>query len=341
MDSRVNSSGRTSLKRKLKATASIAEDDFQAIADIDKNAKPPGPANIQELEEWPMMQLESVDSKPKLAHRFLTLLKHGTLNTTDYSGADCPREMDYQLSLAMAKKYGLPEPPRFSFVRACDNDHLPQKVLLQVAKKLDGCRTCVSPDILSVLDKDTRQFLDEMEPPLEMRTSDKLEDRVQAAQMYSQMLDWLMANRARIITDDATFPCLVHERTMCKLGPCGRDQLLDEDDRVLKLNWAGTTCKGWSSVGDSGGFCDASEKTHAVFVTQRVRMAELNTEDGFFGECTVKYPVEVKLGLPLQPWMHVVWVKVDAAKLGYGTKRPRCLSFGSNRNRRWWVNKCP
>ena len=127
MDSRVNSSGRTSLKRKLKATVSIAEDDFQAIADIDKNAKPPGPANIQELEEWPMMQLGSVDSRPKLVRRFLTLLKHGTLNTTDYSGADCPREMDYQLSLAMAKKYGLPEPPRFSFVRACDNGHLPSE----------------------------------------------------------------------------------------------------------------------------------------------------------------------------------------------------------------------
>jgi hypothetical protein len=325
-------------KRKLRATPSGEDDDFEAIADIDKNTKPPGPTNAQELEDWPMMQLLSVDSKPglQLAQRFMTLLKYGTLNTTDYSGADCPREMDYQLSLAMAKKYGLPEPPRFSFVRACDNDHLPQKVLLQAAKKLDKCRTCVSPDILSVLDKDTRKFLDEMEPPLEMRTSDKEADRVHASKMYSQMLDWLMANRARIIPEDASFPCMVHEQ-QCKLEPSGREIQMDDDDRVLKLNWAGTTCKGWSTVGDSGGFCDASEKIHAVFVTQRARMAELNKEDGFFGECTSKYPVDIKLGVPLEPWMHVVWIKVDAAKLGFPSKRPRCLSFGANRNRRWWV----
>ena len=122
------------------------EDDFRALAAIDDNTKKqsPGPSTYEELENWPLWNLQCLDSRPELAANFLKMVMHGTLNTKDYSGLDCPREVGHQLSLAIAKKLGLDERPRFSFVRACDNSRLPQDVLIQLSKKLDGGRTCVS-----------------------------------------------------------------------------------------------------------------------------------------------------------------------------------------------------
>jgi hypothetical protein len=319
------------------------EDDFRALAAIDDNTKKqsPGPSTYEELENWPLWNLQCLDSRPELAANFLKMVMPGTLNTTGYSGLDCPREVGHQLSLAIAKKFGLDERPRFSFVRACDNSRLPQDVLIQLSKK-SYC-ICVSPDILGSLTVDMQKFLEALEPSAALRTSERSEDRMQAASMYQTMLDWLITNREWLFPADATFPCLVHVRNgisnRCRLDPCGRDPLLDEHDSTLVFNWGGTTCHGWSSVGDSGGFCDASEKTQAVFVTQRVRMAELNKEDGFFGEWTVKYPVEIKLAIPISPWMFAVWIKADACKMGWPNKRHRMLSFGGCRNRQALVVK--
>ena len=332
-------------KRIFRPTGSGEEDDFQILAAIvnDTKKQSPGPSTYEELENWPLWNLQCLDARPELAANFLQMVMQGSLNTTDYSGIDCPREVGHQLSLAIAKRKGLDEGPRFSFVRGCDNSRLPQDVLIQLSKKLDGGRSCVSPDILASLSDDTQKFLEEMEPPAALRTSERSEDRMQAATMYQTLLEWLITNREWLFPADATFPCLVHVRNgirnRCRLDPCGRDPLLDEDDSVLVFNWGGTTCHGWSSVGDSGGFAHASEKAHAVFLTQRIRMVELKKEHGFWGECTVRYPVQVKLAIPLSPWMFAVWIKADACKMGWPNKRPRMLSFGGDRNRQALVVK--
>ena len=54
------------------------------------------------------------------------------------------------------------------------------------------------------------------------------------------------------------------------------------DSNALRLNWAGTTCTGWSSVGLQEGFTHVSERTRNVWLLQRVVAAERNMEDGFF-----------------------------------------------------------
>ena len=332
-----NSAGK---RRRTARTVLTDESDFDIMVDIER-ANPyqkkmtAGPSTMQELDDWPTWMLNAMDCKPALLQRMMDILRPGTLNTTDYSGTDCPREMAYQLSMALAKKYNMSESPRFAFVRSCDNAALPQKVLKQIAESLDGGRTCLSPDIMSPLDNDTLQFLDAMEPSVELRTSDLHEDRMKASTTYADMLEWLMSNRARLFPNDVTCECLVHPGGKCKLDASGRDNFLDRLPNVLKINWSGTTCKGWSSLGDQGRFCDMSEKTHAVWLTQRARMSELGHEDGFFGECTLRYPVEIKLAIPLEPWMHVVWIKVGPEKLGFPEKRMRVHSFGAGRKRHW------
>eukprot|EP00974_Lingulodinium_polyedra_P001908 180105-Lingulodinium_polyedra.AAC.1 len=66
-------------------------------------------------------------------------------------------------------------------------------------------------------------------------------------------------------------------------------------------------------------------------------MAEIGLEDGFFQECTQRYPTEQNLAVPLQPWHRVIWVHWGPEQQGIPSRRQRVFSFAVVRERFAWV----
>ena len=112
-----------------------------------------------------------------------------------------------------------------------------------------------------------------------------------SAASYRSMERYLMENRHTIFPNATTDWCVVHNRR-CSLFP---ESCQPDDDQLqpLVMNFAGTTCRGWSAAGKSRHFSDPSERPHAVWVTERRYRAEELQEALFFSECTPRYPVEV------------------------------------------------
>ena len=75
--------------------------------------------------------------------------------------------------------------------------------------------------------------------------------------------------------------CIIHDKCCC-IHSAFKD---GDDPSGLRLNWAGTSCIGWSSVGEGARFSHESELVHATWMAQRVKLSELNLEHGFFQDC--------------------------------------------------------
>ena len=111
--------------------------------------------------------------------------------------------------------------------------------------------------------------MNEIDPRPQLRKPKEFEQNVVAAEMYTQVADWLLANRETFFPADAAGPGLVHPKKKCHLSALGRFDGIS-DVKVLKFNHSGTIC-----------FCDVSEKIHALWLTQRMRLMELDLESGF------------------------------------------------------------
>ena len=159
-----------------------------------------------------------------------------------------------------------------------------QCILKQIAQTEVDDEPCVLCDINSRLPKHALSWLDAAMPSPE----DSAES---SAASYRSMERYLMENRHTIFPNATTDWCVVHNRR-CSLFP---ESCQPDDDQLqpLVMNFAGTTCRGWSSAGKSRHFSDPSERPHAVWVTERRYRAEELQEALFFSECTPRYPVEV------------------------------------------------
>ena len=139
---------------------------------------------------------------------------------------------------------------------------------------------------------------------------------------YAHLSDLVWQSREEYYPPHATAPCLIHGGR-CPLFKSRRTPL------TLSFNWAGTICKGWSTVGDQQRFGDPSERPHASYVAQRAQAAKGGYEDAFFQECVKNYPIVQKLVLPLQDTHHMVYVISEPRKVnGFPSRRPRRLSAG-------------
>ena len=112
----------------------------------------------------------------------------------------------------------------------------------------------------------------------------------EASRAYSTMASWLMENRGMLLRKSY---CVKHQ-SYCNLSTEGEAGTAD----MLKVHFAGTTCKGWSSVGQKRYFGDKSEEPHAIWLAHR--RVEGEREDGccedlVISECTVRYPSEAQL----------------------------------------------
>ena len=291
---------------------------------------PAGPTTVRELFQWPATVLEQIATRPGCKDRMLRNIVNGVLNTTDYSGVDCPREICYQLGAAMQKIWNIH--PSMRFLRSCDNGVIQQKVLTWISNELDGGKSCVFSELESVLDTATKEVLDAMEPTEEHRSSNDPDVREATVAAYQDIKAVLYQNRKRLFKSTAEAYCIQHQDCRCPLLPADFN-----DTTKLRLNWSGTTCVGWSAVGHQKGHADASERDHHVWTAQRVALAEEGKEDGFFQECTVRYPVEEHLANSLEDTHRVVWVRWGPELQGIPARRPRLFSFGMARNRLVWV----
>lgn len=323
----------------------LVEDDFAVLQQMPKrpprdqssSALPAGPQSLADIMDWPSSLVTTT-----LAHvgtsgvdRLRNLLKHGVLNTTDYSGIDGPREVAHQLAPVLGRALNMKV--CMPFVRSCDNDKVPQRVLKWAAEHLDSNHTCVFADILDAMDPDAREFIAAMEPPASVRRSKHNDEREAAVNAYTNLAAWLLEHReVAYPADDLTSKCLVHGKRCPLHAKHTHESSLfigDVMERPLRVNWAGTICRGWSQVGLQGRHLDPSEKIHAAWLTQRIRLAELGLEDAFFSECTKTYPARVKLEQPLKGRHHVVYTICGPETLGLPTRRTRVLTFALVRDR--------
>ena len=243
---------------------------------------PTGPTSLKELMEWPAFTVGEVVADPDRKVRLFDVMRKGLAVTTAYSGLDAPREVLAQLSHELSVKYSVW--PQIDFVHSCDIAPGPQAVLVQLAQQLDLNASCVFADLEDRLPSDTKHFLDYLFPGCKASPSEK-------AKAYEDMREHLHSNRQTVFNPFATSACLVH-RSQCRV--VGDHVSLDPDSqdtlelspgvrrKPLKVHFAGTVCKGWSFAGGREQFSHESERTHAVWVSERKARAEQCLEDIFF-----------------------------------------------------------
>ncbi len=106
---------------------------------------------------------------------------------------------------------------------------------------------------------------------------------------------------------------------------------------VLRINSAGNTCVGWSSVVGGLTFSHPSEKPHAIWHADRAFKAEQELEHLFFEECSFLHPVQEKLREPLSETHDIVAIVTFPQGLGLPMRRPLSLTAGLVRRSMLWV----
>lgn len=301
-----------------------------------RTACAPGPSSAQELFEWPLSYAETIVERPEWLPRLRAALEHGIEISTDYSGCDFIRESLHMISQGIQAFFPdkLPEKPLFVFTRSCDNDPIPQKVLIQMATVLDGSKSCVFSDIMDRIPAEVMSFFSE-----EFQMSKKT-TKEQAAERYEQMLEWLLdpQNAKKAFPVTATSPCLVHGgRCLVRHKPrTPHTDFMLSSERLI-MNFGSTICKGWSSMGKQARFAHESEGVHNIWLAERKEFALCSGEDMFFSENTRAYPVIQKLRKPLAKSHIVLFIKVGPQHLGRPIARTRCFSVGLSRSKFVWL----
>ena len=267
-------------------TSRVVDDDFEALALLESQPQLsidsmmlPGPTSPQSLCDWPcdiLARLCSVDERRDILFK---LLEVGGLHTTDYSGFDSPRETVTQVLVAVGLLLKVVRPQKF--VRSCDLAKLPQKTLTWASYNLDDGQSCVLSNIEACLSAQDLQTLDSMIPHQGVKKLSK-DQKAEVAAAYQDMLGWLIENREEVFPRPLQSPCLLH-------GLCPVHPPRGLDDKALRINWAGTSCVGWTSVGKQDRFSHCSERVHAVWLAQRVILEERGLEDGFFQDSVIVF----------------------------------------------------
>ena len=275
--------------RARSSTVHCTEDDFDAIAsaelalcEAEASKMLPGPTTWDEVMSWPVDLVSRLKSHggDKKMQTFMDMFKFGGTHNTDYSGFECPREMMHQLQKVLIDLYKIDGGGgnfMHRFVRSCDVGRLQRQVLLYMTTHLDNGKSCVLEDIEGCLDDWVVAELDAMVPH-KYKQELTSEQKEEVGKAYADMWAWLVRDRDNILPSPVLSKCLTHG-AYCPLFARREESV---DSNALRFNWAGTTCTGWSSVGLQEGFTHVSERTHNVWLLQRVVAAERNMEDGFF-----------------------------------------------------------
>lgn len=290
------------------------------VSPLASDPAPRGPETLSQLYEWPQEIMKSLflcgdSSDLERLHRTLELLRGKNYVYSDYSGLSGEREILWQLVSALnnhCRQRAIDCNVSVIHSRMCDVGDLQQQILRFISEQEkdkggnSNNEVCVMSDILDRLSSTAKDFVKAASPSEEMDVPAK-------AEAYRMILEWLISNRGWAFSRSSR--CIVHQR-LCSLVPeevegsdaeregVGSDAAessgpplkrckADRDQSAgLRVSFAGTTCKGWSSVGNRKYFGDKSELIHNVWVVERLLRAERQEEDCFFSECTTNYPVQ-------------------------------------------------
>ena len=258
-----------------------------------------GPATFEEFSTWPKSIVEKLFARGDgndyaRLNRLKSLCAGGLQVYSDYSGLAGEYEFLFQLGEAL----NLHADTKMNFTvthrRFCDSSKVAQSILKKISETQVDHEPCVMCDINSRLPKHALAWLDASMPSPE----DSAES---SAGSYRSMERYLMENRDAIFQHATTDWCVVHNRR-CSLFP-ERSQSTDDQLQPLVMNFAGTTCRGWSSAGKSRHFSDPSERPNAIWISERRYRCEKLLESIFFSECTPRYPVQVRVTVSESgPW---------------------------------------
>ena len=184
-----------------------------------------GPANIEELFDWPTSTVDSIMGLAKFKHRDVLMdnlerhMQYGVDIVTDYSGMDCPRWCLEPVEEALTRSSSRCRYARqkrkwarsFKFHRSCDKGRLQKHILKTLAEQLDDGRTCVFEDLLDRLPEAARNCLSKMTPHDKASNEEK-------RLAYCDIRSWLHVNHKWCYPPDAESYCIVHQ-TMCKAFP--------------------------------------------------------------------------------------------------------------------------
>ena len=294
-----------------------------------------GPLSVQEAFQWPRLKLQQICKDPEREHRIKQILSAGVVATSDFSGMGGDREIMTQLEHVLAAQ-AWPlhaEGKRFKRVRSCDWARQPQRVLVHAATQLDEWQACVFDDLMNRLPQQEWQQVQDMLPPKDAPLE-------QSEVQYRAIADFIRAHRREIYNEASSSHCLVHGRPrLVQRWVFQHEEGAERRGRVrpLRINSAGASCVGWSSVGQQRRRADPSKVPHAIWLNERLAFAEGDREDLFFQECTVLYPVEDKLAQPLSDTHLVLSVKTGPQLQGFPSSRPRSLAVGGSKASLIWT----
>ena len=97
----------------------------------------------------------------------------------------------------------------------------------------------------------------------------------------AKMLEWLLEHPTDCFDAKQQVPCLVHGR--CQMLPS--DAADGDQQRRVRVHFAGVTCNAWSRAGARRGLAHSSETAHNVWIAKRKALALMEIEDVCFVEC--------------------------------------------------------
>jgi hypothetical protein len=194
------------MSRRKCLAGSLDASSAAAAADL-----PPGPASVEELFQWPSwicdvlfnskVPGDVVESQSRFK-RMITHMDAGILSQSEFSGWDS--QDDCVASFQSAFETFCDRKVRgFVWLRSCDIDDLPRRVLVEKSKARGGS-FCVHKDINNRIPALTRSVLDALEP-------DASSPKADCAEAYSTMAKFLEEHSEAAFPLDATSECVIHQ----------------------------------------------------------------------------------------------------------------------------------
>ena len=167
--------------------------------------------SAQSLFQWPQRVAEAL-SEPAACSRLQSMLLSRVVVSSDYSGYGSEIEALSCVLRALETRNGwdFAQQP-FIFSRVCDIGAVPQKVLMALSKGHFQSRMCLFEDIIDHCHTSAAEYLRAAVPPDNCTQQE-------ASDAYSDILQWLLRNRAWALDCNLKQTCLVH-RGKCHVCP--------------------------------------------------------------------------------------------------------------------------
>ena len=301
------------------------------------------PTSLQELVDWEVRVATTLCSDRAWAARFTNLMSTQVELFGDLSGCEATREAVSRGTAAVSAALGVTFPSEcMRFRRSCDNHPKAMRVLCAIAKEDDSC---VFNNIFHRLPPHAQEEIAQALP-------DKQTSRMDAASRLTELATWLLSNRSNIFNISHSHCHCEHHDRLCPVYPAPlarKDTRQDwtslrvgprddsDERRPARASVAGIVCVADSSAGARRRAAHPSEATSAVWIAERVFLAENNAEDFFFTECVPSWRHKEKLADNAALTQHHRIFNITACALQCGESTRRNRYYGAGMHLRNWV----